>query len=113
MRPTPQISLNSKRNNKRLIALAFLICLIVVFMLSKIFILTHADNKHDHNGIIGSCGDCAQIRSAKNMLKLLDTAIVSMASVLVSLFAAIAVIRSAASDAEPLTPVTLKIRLNN
>lgn len=110
---TPQISLNNKQFNKRLVALAFLLCFIVVSIFSEAFILTHADHAHDNNGVGGGCATCAQIQSTENLLKQLGTAVVSAASALAGMFAVIAIIRFASSNITLLTPATLKIRMNN
>lgn len=110
---TPQISLDNKQFNKRLIALAFLLCFIVVSIFSEAFIRTHADHAHENNGVGGGCATCAQIQSAENLLKQLATAVVSTASALVGMFAVIAIIQFDSSNITLLTPVTLKIRMNN
>lgn len=110
---TPQISLNNKQFNKRFIALAFLLCFIVVSILSEAFILTHAGHAHDSNGIGGGCATCAQIQSVENLLKQLGTAVVSAASAFAGMFAFILIIRFTSSNITLLTPVTLKIRMNN
>lgn len=103
----------NKQTIVKFVALTVLICFIVVSLLSGAFILTHADHEHDHNGVSGTCATCAQIQSAENLLKQLGTAVINAASVLAGLFASIAIIRSAFSNATLLTPVTLKIRMNN
>ena len=110
---TQQISLNSKQSKKRLIALVLLFCFIVVSMLSEVFILTHADHAHDNIGVDAGCSTCARIQSAENLLKQLGTAIVSAVSMFAGLFAVIAIMGSVSSDITLLTPVTLKIRMNN
>ena len=110
---TQQISLNSKQSKKTLIVLALLLCFIVVSMLSEVFILTHADHAHDNIGVDAGCSTCAQIQSAENLLKQLGTAIVSAVSMFAGLFAVIAIMGSVSSDITLLTPVTLKIRMNN
>lgn len=110
---TPQINLNNKQSKKRLVVLAFLLCFIVVSMLSQAFILTHADHAHDNNGVGGGCATCAQIQSAENLLKQLGTAVINAAAAFTGLFTVIAIIQSAFSDITLLTPVTLKIRMNN
>jgi len=108
-----QINLNNKQSKKRLIALAFLLCFIVVSILSEVFILTHADHVHDNAEVDGSCATCAQIQNAENLWKQLGTAVVSAASTLAGLFAVIAMIQPASSGITLPTPVTLKIRMNN
>ena len=67
---------NTKRKQtaKRTIALAFLICFILVSLLSEAFIITHANHEHDHDGAGGTCSTCAHIQSAENLLKQLGTA---------------------------------------
>lgn len=110
---TPQIKLNHKQSEKRLIALALLLCFIVVSMLSQAFILAHAGHTHDNNGGGGVCTTCTQIQNAENLLKQLGTAVVSAAAAFAGMFAAVAMIRSASYNITLLTPVTLKIRMNN
>ena len=110
---TPQISLNNKQPKKRLIVLVVLLCFIVVSILSEVFILTHADHEHDHDGAHGSCAVCAQIQSAESLLKRLGTFAISAVFLFGGLLAAIAVMRSAFCAIILLSPVALKIRMNN
>ena len=67
--------MNKTSTKTRIIALAFLVCFLIVSVLSSAFIFTHAEHAHDHNGVDGSCATCAQLQSAENILKQLCTAL--------------------------------------
>lgn len=110
---TSQRNINVKQTKKRTLTLAILICFIIVSLLSGTFILTHTNHTHDHNGTGGACSTCAQIQSAENLLKQLGTASLVAASVFASLFSAAAFTQALSPITAMLTPVMLKIRMNN
>jgi len=110
---TLQISLNNKQLKKRLIVLAFLFCFIVISMLLEVFINTHTIHPHDNSVGHGGCTTCIQIQGAENLLKQMCTVAASEVSILVGLFVPIAIIWFAFSHRTLLTPITLKIRMNN
>ena len=97
----------------RIIALTFLVCFLIVSVLSSAFIFTHADHEHDHNGIDGSCAACSQLQSAERILKQLSTALAGALFAISGLFAAIGALKAAVIYVSIPTPVTLKIRINN
>jgi len=100
-------------SKKRVIALAFLVGFIVVSLLSEMFILTHVNHEHDRNDVHGRCSVCAQIQNAENMLKQIATALKTTAFAFWSLFAITLAASSFNIQTASLTPVALKIRMNN
>lgn len=103
-------------NNKQkiIITLAFLICFIIVSLLSEAFILTHSNHAHDRNGSHGACATCDQIQNAENLLKQLGTASLVAASFITGLFPVVAITQAFSFITTTLiTPVTLKIRMIN
>ena len=102
----------SRKSTKRMIALAVLLCFVMVALISEAFVLTHANHEHDHFGAGGSCAVCAQIQNIENQRKRLGTAAAGVSAVWLGLFAAIALL-CCVSPSQFLTPVLLKTRLNN
>jgi len=98
---------------KKMLALVFLVCFIAAYSLPFVFILTHLDHSHDHNGIDESCATCAQIQYAENILKQLSTASISTLFALLGAFTSIAIIKAAIAFNLTTTLITLKIRMNN
>ena len=110
---TMQISMNNKQIKKRLIVLVFLFCFTVISMLLEVFTLTNSIHTHDNNVGHSSCSTCIKIQGAENLLKQICTVAVSEVSILAGLFAPISIIWFAFSHRTLLTPITLKIRMNN
>ena len=67
MRCALQNNKKSGQTPKRIVAFSFLICFIMVLLLSGAFILIHAD--HNHDGAGNNCAVCAHIQNAENLLK--------------------------------------------
>lgn len=107
--------MNSSGNQalKRLIALGFLLCLLVVSTLSTAFIITHMEHEHDHHGVHGDCLVCAQLQSAVKLLKLLSTAFICVGAAFAPSVSLIALAGCIVSITSYLTPVQLKVRMNN
>jgi len=105
--------LSNVKSKTRIIALIFLVCFLVVSILSSAFILTHADHEHDHNGVSGSCATCAQLQSAENILKQFSTALLGVLFSIAGLYAAIVILKAIAVHVSLSTPVALKIKMNN
>jgi hypothetical protein len=88
------------------------VCFIAFILLSSVFIETHVDHIHDHDGPDGTCAQCACVANAVIALKIAGTAIVITV-------AATAPQRFRASDlpsARSLaaySSVDCKVRLNN
>lgn len=101
------------QTKKRTIALAFLVCLIVVSLLSGAFVLIHANHKHDRNGTGGACMICIQIQNAENLLKQFHAASLSAVFIIAGLFSADAIAKVDQTFFPLLTPIKLKIRMNN
>jgi len=112
----------SKKNDKRLVALAFLLCFLMVALLSQAYILTnarhwhthhgHAHTEHSHYSANEQCVVCAQIHSIEHLLKQFGAAVVCLPTGLLGLFAAIALL-CGVSAFRFLSPVNQKTRLNN
>jgi len=102
----------NRYNIKRMLALAFLLCFVVVALLSEAFVLTHAYHEHDHYGVNSGCAVCAQIQSIENQRRQFGAAFSSAPMALFGLFAAAALL-CCVSASQFLTPVHLKTRLNN
>lgn len=113
MRHTSKNCVYAGQAKKRAIALTFLICLIIVSLLSGVFILIHAGHTHDRNGTGGACMICIQIRNAENLLKKLHAASLSAVFVIAALFSVYTISNVDQSFIPPLTPIKLKIRMNN
>ena len=105
--------MNKTSTKTRIIALTFLLCFLIVSLLSSAFIFTHAEHEHDHNGVDGSCATCAQLQRTENILKQFSTALAGTLFFIAGLFAAIGTLKVIAVYVFLPTPVTLKIRMNN
>jgi len=79
---------NVRQTKKRVLTLAFLICFIIVSLLSEALILKLADHEHDHNGVNGTCVTCTHVKNAENLLKKLATASLVAAYTIAVLFSA-------------------------
>lgn len=97
-----------KFNNRRLLALLVCVCIAAVFLLSEWFIFTHAD--HDCTG--EHCSVCAQIHTLENLLKQLGLAPIIVMAAFFNSFAAFALVNRGNIHAA-ITPITLKVRMNN
>jgi hypothetical protein len=86
---------------------------IAALALSSTFILTHANHEHDNNGVNGSCGACAHIVAAENLLKTISTAVAISAFSLGVLYAALLMLKFARFGIAENTLIGLKVRLNN
>jgi hypothetical protein len=106
--------MKSKQTKRRVIALVFVLCFIVLSLLSEAYILTHADagHQHDHNGAGGACTVCVTIHNAENLLKL-TAAVLCAAFLLVNLTVATSVLCTAFTRFGLQSPVKMKIRMNN
>lgn len=94
----------------RVIALVIAICFILTFALTGVFILTHAEHEHDHGEV---CSDCARIQGAADALKRIGALIAGALSAAAGMYAAVALVFTAAISIMAATPVALKMRMNN
>jgi hypothetical protein len=83
------------------------------FLLNAAFIIVHAHHEHDHNGPGGTCATCAQVVVAGTLLRQLFVAVVGAAIVAAVRFTADFRENPAVSRTGFLSPVCLKVRLNN
>jgi len=95
------------------IALALLVCFILVSLLSATFIGAHSRHEHGHNGANGSCLVCAQIQNANNLLRQIFSAVSSTPLAYINLFFAAAFLCSVLPFHQVKTLVKLKIQMNN
>ena len=105
--------MNRKATKKRFLALTFIVCFLIVSIVTNAFTITHADHEHDRNGIEGSCATCAQLFSADNILKQFSVAVVGTFFAMAGIFVAIAAVKAIASQISLSTLILLKTRLNN
>jgi len=93
---------------------AMLICafFITAFMLSTVFISLHANHKHDHNRVDGSCATCGNITAAENLLKTVYIAVVTVAFAPCLLSGITRIINAAGAFVAARTLIRLKVRLN-
>ena len=105
--------MGNKSAKIRIAAFVFLLYFFVVSGFSNIFISTHKNHKHDFGGIGGSCTVCAQIKSAENILKQFNTALICASIAVISLCTSIGAVKAVFISSFPNTPVKLKIRMNN
>ena len=103
---------SNRQKTRRIAAFAFLLCFVLISVLSLVLMLTHANHGHDHYGPSGECAVCTHIQNAETLRRrfgaggsAISMALVGLFSMAALLFCAFAVCFS--------TPVYLKIRLNN
>jgi len=104
---------NKNHTQKRFIAIAILLCFFIVFFISEAYILTHAEHEHDHDGIDGNCAVCAYIQNAENFLRLIKSAVKNISLIVVGLFLSASSLYSVFRFAKFLTPIKLKVRMND
>ena len=105
--------MNRKSTKKRILALTFLVCFLIVSIITNAFTITHADHDHDRNGIEGSCATCAQLFGVEKILKQFNAALAVALFAATGMFVAIAAVKIIASRVSFSTLFSLKIRLNN
>jgi len=112
MRRAPLTKKSHKQPSKRIAALAFLMCFVMVSLLSEVFFLTHTSHEHDHLGG-GSCVVCAHIQSAESLLRRFIAVSGGVLFGLVNLFAAIAGLDFISALFRSQTLIALKMRMNS
>ena len=110
----PQLlNIKNRRTKSRIIVFAFLICFIIASPLSEAYILSQANQEHEHNDIDGRCATCVHIQNTVNMLKQLAIYPGGTLSAFIDSTAAIMFIYSVLSLIAFCTLINLKVRLNN
>jgi len=104
---------SNRQKAKRVTALVFLLCFVMLALLSEAFIFFRSNHEHDHFGAGGGCAVCVQIQNAEEQLKQLGAVISGTPAVWLGLFAVALALLSCASIFRYSTPVHLKTRLNN
>ena len=104
---------NKKPSVNGWIVFALCILFIAAMLLSSAVIYTHISHEHDHDAHDGSCAACALVAASENLLRFLSAAfaVTTLAAGCIPAFRADG--RAIRFRAGLLTPVLLKIRLNN
>ena len=105
--------MNNEKYKRRIIAIAFCVCIISVAILSNVFILSHSEHNHDNNGVGGGCVTCELLLSAENIGKQLGVALVGVLLAMGKMFFDVKTLKTMVACVLPTTPVRLKIRMNN
>lgn len=101
-------TMNIKHSNTKKLIVLLIICIAMTFILSELFIITHAA----HDCIGEHCYVCAQIHTLENLLKQLSiVGIIIMAGFFKSLTTFVFV--SGNKSYVNMTPIILKVRMNN
>lgn len=95
------------------IALIICVCFIVTSILSVVFILTHANHQHDHEGPNGTCATCDHLAATTNLLKQLSIAIVTSVFPSVLYLFISYCLKPSTPYVGLFTLVSLKVRLDN
>jgi len=118
----PSFNSGNKQALKSRIAFVLLICFVIVFLLSKSFIITRTLHEHDcgpaqersHNkDVYIGCDICARIQKAVNILKLLGIAAACIFFTITGLFVISAIYKSIFLQSGFQTLISLKVRMNN
>ena len=110
MNRMPQTNKNCGQLKRRLIALSFLFCFIIVSLLATIFIIMQAN----HDCIGKGCPVCEQIHNVQKLLDRIGKAAVIMFVVVVGSFTAITTwAKLNLLKVSPSTLISGKTRLNN
>jgi hypothetical protein len=99
----------NRRTKKQIFAFAVLTVFIMVSVLSLSFIIGHTE--HDCTG--HDCTVCAQLHTAQNLLKQITTLIVGAAFLYAGPLLVWLLFQNLAARIVLLTPVSLKVRMNN
>jgi hypothetical protein len=97
----------------RFFAALICICLIAAPLFSSAFILTHSRHAHDHLGPSGGCATCVSVKIAENLLKALGSMLIICALFLGGRNSFLGILNFDSSNLSLLSPVALKVRLNN
>lgn len=103
---------SGKRNAKRMLVLALVLCFAMISLLSQTVVLTHARHTHDHNGSNGACYVCEHISAVTALHKQFGAG-VQAALLAACMFMALALLLPPLYRVAAETPVHLKTRLNN
>ncbi|MCL2678364.1 MAG: hypothetical protein FWE85_04855 [Clostridiales bacterium] len=113
MLKAPRIGKKSRQRVKKIAALAFLLCFILVSLFSQTLILTSAHHEHDQLGADGGCVACVHLSAAINILKSLFAALSAAAFASWCFSALLSLVKPSAFHTDSRTLVKMKIRLNN
>ena len=104
-----------KRNmtRRRLTALVVIACFVMVTALSGAFIAMHLCHGHDHANITAGCGVCTRLQSARNLIDQLCAMLLTVGIIALCLCIFVNGTQWVSTRAIALTPVRLKIRMNN
>jgi hypothetical protein len=104
-----------RRFTRAMRAAAFSACLLLlaVSFLSAAFILTNLNHTHHYDGPDGACSTCVHLLAAEQWLRQLSLIVVVSAMALVARFGFFRRAARTAARRARLSPVQLKVRLNN
>ena len=105
--------MNSENSKTRIIALAFLVCILTVSIFANVFILSHAEHEHDYDGVSGGCVTCERLMNAENIGKQLGMVLAGALVVVGKLLFDTKAVQAVVIYVLPITPVGLKTRMNN
>ncbi|MDR2493467.1 MAG: hypothetical protein LBD25_08445 [Coriobacteriales bacterium] len=87
---------------------------VLALLCAPLFILTHSDHVHDHDGEQGRCLTCAQLCAAEHVIKLVSTGVaVGLVGLRVLLSLGAGVCPPAAFAARATTLVHMKVQMNS
>ena len=113
MRGVMRFNINNRRRRITTVAYMLLLCFVLFFALSEVYVISQAEHEHNHFGVDGSCSICALFHNTENLLKQFYTVTTDAAFGFVSLLAALLALYAGISLFGFFTPVRLKTRLNN
>jgi hypothetical protein len=98
---------------KRFAALALLLCFAAAVLVGQAFIITHAGHEHDHGAIDGGCSVCVQMQAVGDALKRLGIALAVVSLAFAVLPVGMPLVEAASVPFGALSPMSLKVRLND
>ncbi|MDR0221265.1 MAG: hypothetical protein LBI54_07680 [Lachnospiraceae bacterium] len=102
-----------KTKYKSLIALALLLCVLFTPLFSSVYIISHANHRHNYAEPDGSCTVCVHLQSAENALKLTGASVKNVSGMAAVLLSSLAIIYVFTSFYGCQTLVTLKTRMDS
>ena len=99
--------------NKRIIAMAFFLCVLVVFVFSNVYIIIHAGHCYTHSVIDRGCEACVQLQQAEKNLRQFSVAFIGALLVIAGSHVALLATKTLTVSLILSTPITSKARMNN
>jgi len=98
---------------QKFILLALLLCFIITPLLSTAYIIIYTCHEHTHYETEDNCKICAQILTAKELLRQIGAVLKGITAAVINLFSIITVLYAVWTFGNFQTLVKLKIRMNN